>query len=296
MLKALGVPCTPGSAYWNQRFALQKAGERLLTLWRTVGSPVDLSGFQIAQLFTLALEFQPDLIIELGRGYGNSTCVFTEAAHRLSNPCQVISLGDCATWDHKTVPRLRAVTDEDWFRPLEAPIGDILAFDFEKALAGKKRVLIFWDAHGFEVAEYVLGTLMRLVQNLPHFVALHDMTDLRYCGPVDPNGEYAVWKGSDNGEGRFCIGNLWSKVPQAISVIDFSTRNGISFDSADHSIHTTIGLDPLKMSEMQSVLGPELFNTRAFWYWFTLNEHAGPFKFPPAKRPLEVAASQRFSN
>jgi hypothetical protein len=278
---------TPGSAYWNQRFALENARERLLSLWRTVGHPVDLCGFQIAQLFALALEFQPDLILELGRGYGNSTCVFTEAAHRLPNPCHVISLGDCATWDHKTIPRLRSVADEDWFRPLEAPIGDILAFDFEKALAGKKRVLIFWDAHGFDVAEYVLGTLLRLVQDMPHIVALHDMTDLRYSGEPDPNGEYAVWKGSDNGEGRFCIGNLWSKVPQAISVLDFATRNRLTFDSADHSIHTTIGLDPLKKSEMHSVLGPELFDTKAFWYWFTLNEHAGPYKFPPAKRPVQ---------
>jgi hypothetical protein len=278
---------TPGSAYWNQRFAVQNARDRLLSLWRTVGHPVDLSGFQIAQLFALALEFQPDLIIELGRGYGNSTCVFTEAAHRLPNPCHVISLGDCATWDHKTIPRLRSVADEDWFRPLEAPIGDILAFDFEKALAGKKRVLIFWDAHGFEVAEYVLGTLLRLVQNMPHIVALHDMTDLRYSGEPDPNGEYAVWKGSDNGEGRFCIGNLYSKVPQAISVLDFANRNRLTFDSADHSIQTTIGLDPLKKSEMHSVVGPELFDTKAFWFWFTLNEHAGPYKFPPAKRPIQ---------
>ncbi|HLK20854.1 MAG TPA: hypothetical protein VKT81_18005 [Bryobacteraceae bacterium] len=292
MVEALGVPCTPGSAYWNQRFTLQQAGDRLLSLRQTVGLPVDLSGFQWAQLFALALEFQPDVIIELGRGYGNSTCVFTEAAHRLPNPCHVISLGDCATWDHKTIPRLRSIVDQDWFRPLEAPIGDILTFDFEKALAGKKRVLIFWDAHGFDVAEHVLGTVLRLIQNVPHIVALHDMSDLRYCGEPDAKGEYAVWKGSDSDEGRFCLGNVMSKVPQAISVIDFTARNRLTFDSADHSIHTTIGNDPAKLAEMQAVLGPELFSTKAFWFWFTLNEHPGPYKFPRAKLRGEVTGSQ----
>jgi hypothetical protein len=285
MNESNAATCTPGKAYWNQRFALQNARERLLSLWRTVGHPVDMTAFQFAQLFALALEFEPDLILELGRGFGNSTCAFTEAAHHLPHPCRVVSLGDCASWDHKTVPLLRTVVDDNWFRPLEAPIGDILAVDFEKVLSGAKRVLIFWDAHGFEVAEYVLGSLLRLVSDRPNIVALHDMTDLRYCGEVDPNGEYAMWKGSVDGEGRFCIGNLWSKVPQAISVLDFTTRNHLTFDSADHSIHTTIAVYPQKTAEMQELLGPELFDDKAFWYWFTLNEHAGPYKFPPANRP-----------
>lgn len=278
------MTCTPGWAYWNQRFALRNARERLLSLWTIVGHPVDLTLFQAAQLFALTLEFEPDLILELGRGFGNSTCVFTEAAHRLPNPCRIISLGDCASWDHKTVPRLRSVADDDWFRPLDAPIGDILAVDFEKILIGAKRVLIFWDAHGFDLAEYVLGTLLRLVSDRPHIVALHDMSDLRYCGEPDPHGEYALWKGSNNGDGRFCIGNLSSKAPQAISVLDFTTRNHLTFDSADHSNYTTIGVDPQKTAEMRELLG-EFFNCNAWWYWFTLNEHPGPYKFPPAKQP-----------
>jgi hypothetical protein len=58
------------------------------------------------------------------------------------------------------------VVDDNWFRPLDAPIGDILDVDFEKVLTGAKRVLIFWDAHDFDLAEYVIGTLLRLVSDL----------------------------------------------------------------------------------------------------------------------------------
>ncbi len=71
-------------------------------------------------------------------------------------------------------------------------------------------------------------------------------------------------------------------------MLDFAARNRLTFDSSDYSINTITGVVPLKTSEMRAILGPELFNTRASWFWFTLNEHAGPFQFPKAKRPTTV--------
>jgi ubiquinone/menaquinone biosynthesis C-methylase UbiE len=53
--------------------------ERILDLARAVGSEKDLQLFQWAQLMAMTWEFEPDLVIELGRGHGNSTCAFTEA-------------------------------------------------------------------------------------------------------------------------------------------------------------------------------------------------------------------------
>ena len=40
---------------------------------------------------------------------------------------------------------------------------DILEFDYRKALSDAKRVLIFWDAHGFDIAECVLGEILPIV-------------------------------------------------------------------------------------------------------------------------------------
>jgi hypothetical protein len=269
---------TPGAAYWNQRFALHDSAERMHALSGAVDHPTDFTLFQFAQLTALALEFKPDLILELGRGFGNSTCAFTEAANRLPAPCRVVSLCDCASWQDSTLPRLRAVVNDDWFRPLRALQADIVQFDFEPILDPSKRILIFWDAHSFDIAECVLGRILRRIATKEHVVAMHDMADLRYCSP--PEGpDYALWKGSDAGQGRFHIASIYSQVPQAISVLDFAWRNRLTLESADHSIHTVIGSDPVRLEEMRKVLGG-LFSLNAFWYWFSLNEHPGPYCFP----------------
>ena len=68
----------PGRAYWNQRQVLLEARPRIEALVETIGENTDLTPFQWAQLLAYTLEFKPDLILELGRGAGNSTCVFTE--------------------------------------------------------------------------------------------------------------------------------------------------------------------------------------------------------------------------
>src|SRR5262249_60970035 len=86
-------PPTPAQAYWEQRRALREADGRLVALEEAVNAPRDLSPNQWAQLLAFALEFRPTLILELGRGLGNSTCVFTEAANRLPGGfCRVLSL------------------------------------------------------------------------------------------------------------------------------------------------------------------------------------------------------------
>ena len=72
---------TPATAYWNQRQKLSALRDRFTGMGEAVGELTHLSSFQWAQLAAMALEYQPDLIIELGRGKGNSTCVFTEAAN-----------------------------------------------------------------------------------------------------------------------------------------------------------------------------------------------------------------------
>jgi hypothetical protein len=273
------VTFTPGTAYWNQRFEVQRTSGRLQSLSDTVDNTVLCTIDQFAQFFAMAREFAPELILELGRGPGNSTCAFIEAAHQLPNPCRIVSVCNSTLWHDVTEPRLLPAVGSSWFQPLQAVQADILTFDFATVLSGSRRVLIFWDAHGFDIAECVLGKLLPLVSSKDHLVLLHDMSDLRYCGEPEPDGDYPLWSGDQNGAGRFCIGNVCSKVPQAISIMDFTTRNRLTLESADHSIHTTIANDPQKNAEMQMLLGP-MYSPDAHWFWFTLNEHPGPYKFP----------------
>jgi len=279
-------PCkirfTPGSAYWNQRRQLAGLRERIETFCGLIDFPADLGPYQFAQLLASALEFAPDLIIELGRFLGNSTCAFTEAANRLAavSPCRVVSICDSSEWKRITAPKLRKVLPASWFDPLEAIRGDILRFDFSKVLAGRRRVLLFWDAHGFDIAECVLGSILPQLAGRDHIVLMHDMSDVRYSAGSANYGGKGLWKGVNAGAERFRIGIIDSPVAQAIAVQDFASRNRLSLDSADHSIDLEINQVPGRCEEMRQLLGDKLFSLQAHWFWFSLNEHSGPFTFP----------------
>ena len=275
-------PFSPGRAYWNQRFALAESRDRILALSHAVGRPSDLSTYQFSQLLAAALEFSPDLILELGRGKGNSTCAFTEAANLLSvsAPCRVLSLCMSKDWAQKTVPKLRAVVPSSWFEPLTAEVGDLLKYDYKQVFAGAKRVLVFWDAHGFDIAECVLGVIAPIVADRPHVFLMHDMSDTRYASGQTGYGGQRLWHGENAGSARFRLGNIDSAVAQAISAQDFTTRNRITLDSADHSIDLELNQVPGRVQEIQTLLGEELFAMQAHWFWFSLNEHPGPYTFP----------------
>lgn len=283
-------PPTPAQAYWNQRHRLAGKREMLLSLLEQVQFPNDLVSQQAAQLLAYTLEFSPDLIIELGRGYGNSTCAFTLAANLLGAGHRVLSLCDCNKWQEQVVPRLSKVVPASWFQPLQALVTDIVPFDFQTALAEARRVLIFWDAHGFAVAETVLGRIMPVIAHRPHAVLMHDMTDGRYCELIAPYGSAGIWKGEADSGARFRLGHIESHVAQVISVQDFATRNQITLDSADHSFHTELSPDVARIAEMRQVLGDQLFSLSGHWFWFSLNEAAGPYTFPqvdPTKKSNE---------
>jgi hypothetical protein len=272
---------TPSQAYWNQRKELAEFRPRAEQLQQALNAAGDLSTFQWAQLFVMALEFKPDLILELGRLTGNSTCVFTEVANRLGS-CSVISLDLEDYWEKTTVPKIRKIVPPDWFKPLQALRTNILTFDFETAFKNAGRVLVFWDAHGFDIAECVLGRILPAIQHKPHLVIMHDMSDARYCDPQStiPYGENRLWTGLTAGSARVRLGHISSAVPQSIAIVDFTSRNEVTLYSADHDLHTEFGNDSSKKAELKKLLGDELFSSDAHWFWFSLNGRTHPCTFP----------------
>src|SRR5207245_8129591 len=133
--------------YYDQRFRIADDVPVLRQLIEAVNSTYDLAPPQWAQWYSVALGFAPDLIVELGRGHGNSTAVFTQAARRLGRT-KVISLCRTRDWALTVAPRIARFVDGGWFGNLEARLIDILAADYEEILADHSRVLILWDAHG----------------------------------------------------------------------------------------------------------------------------------------------------
>jgi hypothetical protein len=146
--------------------------ERFATLRELVDSPGDLFLDQWLRLYERALAAEPDLMIEVGRGYGNSTVVLTDAAHALH--ARVISVGDDMVygWAKRTRPRLSTVVDDDWFEPLTVVQGDVRDFTPPSC----DHPFVFWDAHGPEVAEAMFDRVLPALPTGATSVVIHDIS------------------------------------------------------------------------------------------------------------------------
>ncbi len=279
---------SPAQALWQQRHQLARHAPRLRQLIEAVKRGVDFNPYQWAQIMACTLEFQPDLILELGRDYGNSTCCFLEAAELLhpSRSCRVVSRCFSDYWYTTTAPKLRALCSPSWFARGDIQQGDILAMDFAPLLEGRERVLLLWDAHGFEIAEHLLTRLMPLLATRAHLVLVHDMSDSRYELSTNEYDNNGLWKGERCVGGYYRLGHVQTCVAQAVSILDFTGRNHLEFHSAAESLHQELGSDPAKRQELECLLGNDLFSLQAHWFWFSLNEATGPLVFPPLSARL----------
>lgn len=212
---------------------------------------------------------------------GNSTCAFTETVFtHMHDNCNVYSICNNQSWDKFMQNNVSKIRPQEWFAPLTTFTDDINTFDYTDILSNTDRILIFWDAHGFDIAETVLSQILPQIANKDHLVIMHDMSDNRYCKIKEyENGN--LWK--SNFTGTVVLGNILSRVEQSISIVDFSSRNELPLHSADHALHQTFDKDHKKRTEMINILSEDLFSTNAHWLWFTLNEINHPIIFPTKK-------------
>jgi predicted O-methyltransferase YrrM len=197
------------------------SADRFEEMHGLVGSPAfDLPLENWQELYDSTLEFRPDLVLELGRGYGNSTAVFTEAAQTI--PCRVVSIGFDSehAWNTRTAPRLARVVDADWFAPLTVIQDDITTFDFGPLLEGSTRTLVYWDAHGGDVADAIFE---RLLPALPqeNAIVVDDVWPV-----LEQYGQRAEYR----------AGPLWSLFDEIVPLWDYLSEHGIEFASGNRSI------------------------------------------------------------
>ena len=292
-----------GRSYYEQRERLVEDLPRLRELIHAVNWPNDLTSPQWAQWYSVALGFAPDLIIELGRGYGNSTALFGQAAWRLGRT-KVVSLCQSGEWASLVAPRIARVVGPGWFANIDARRTDILATDYAELIADHRRVLVLWDAHGFELAELVLGEILPRLADRPHLLLMHDISDNRYAGVPRSYGGYPLWKGSawqsriGAWDSRVNIGWMNSIQDQVVALADFSARNDLEIGSADHEYAQFFGAHPEHGAEMRQLLGDEFFALIGHWAFLSLSGKAGPFHFPgqsgwrTAKNRSEIVAGE----
>jgi len=261
------------SALWNQRQELSKAKKRLMALHEAVNKPTDLNLGQWFQLYAFGLEFAPDMILDLGRGYGNSTCVFAEVANRVGN-MKVVSIGYDAeqAWKTQTVQRLRGIVTSEWFDPLEILHQDILRTDFGDVFSRGKRVFLFWDAHGLELAGHMLAEVFPHLAAKDHVIAVHDITDARYHN-VSPT--YI----REDGLPQTWMDHLVSPFEELTPLYDFLSRNQIAIDTPNNSLQKLLQ-DNEKRIELETCLERDFSSPTPLetghWIYFELKNRNNP--------------------
>jgi len=273
---------------WTHREVLNQKRSSIVELLDAVGHPEQFNLVQAMALLAFSLEFQPDLILELGRGHGNSTAVSTDAAHLLGlDRCHVTSLCLTSFWQLETAPRIGRLRGDAWFAPLTAVRADIRSYDYERLLSGYERVLLFWDAHGYDIAECVLGGILPLLSGKAAYILMHDMSDARYLNPAKMTyGNNGLWR-RNNWSGRYVrLGDLFSNVEQAVAVVDFASRNHLELCSITHSLRTELSIDEIHY--LDDALGLQLATAEIGLYSLSISAPDALSTFPRFDRPSPI--------
>jgi hypothetical protein len=216
------------TALANQAEVISARVARLSALKRAVDCH-KIDWMEWLLLFAAAADYRPDLIVEIGRSRGNSTCALTEAA-MLIDGCRVRSYdvdGERA-YETVTLPAIRPLVSPDWLGRQEIIHQDFTYEHPDDLLRDGRRVLVFWDAHGPAVARHMLSRIAPALATREHLILVHDILDARYVPVsheyVTPTGHHNCWRG-----------HLVSDCEELDPIFDFVSRNGIQVNTAGQS-------------------------------------------------------------
>ncbi len=185
-----------------------------------------------------------------------------------------------------------------WFDPLDAQNDRHLGADYAKILGDHRRALLLWDAHGFEIAEVVLGEILPRLIGREHLVLMHDIADNRYAHVDRSYNGQPLWKGSEWQERTGCLGAsmnvgwMHSIQDQIIAIADFRHATISSSDRRITSSTDCSAARPLMPRRCAPRLGDEFFSTQGHWAFFSLNGKTGAVRVSRRDRTSDVRASK----
>lgn len=287
-----------GLALWKQRAVIAKSKKQLEDLAKAINRIGDSGISQYVQLYAMVLEFKPTVIVEIGRGYGNSTAVFTDSANLLPQTRKVISICLSSNWQTEVIPRLSQIVSKNWFDKLDTYTENIVDIDLKKFINKNDRILFFWDAHGFTVGEHILSNILPLLQKNKHLILVHDILDVRYHLHLKNYKGAGVWNGyqDQNENNKFLIINsMASAFEEIIMLNDFLERNNIKIHSVEHEIRSYIINKKNRASEIDNYLGSEMSLPTTSLYWFSLNENRNQNKlvFPKIRSNIKLSSNKK---
>jgi cephalosporin hydroxylase len=275
----------PGQALWSQREAVQDALPRLESLLDVIFPINQLTMLpeDYPKLCAAVMDLQPDLVIEVGRLFGNSTCILAEAAERLGHT-KVLSMCLTDRWFTTTLPKVEPLVSKAWLDNLDARVMNFVDLDVEGALKGHERVFVMVDAHSWEVAEFLLAEVMPRLRSRQHVVWVHDIVvpthysevRERYA-PEKPryinryNGK-GIWKDDENARSHeFIFANgLAGSYPEFLALVDFAQRNGIDFRGVEEDVRREVDERPERRAELLERFGERMYSPFSGFAWFTL--------------------------
>lgn len=229
------------TAIENNIDALENIASDLRATLEQIGDEQDLSFQQALCLAALCLERKPDVILDLGTGRGNSAGVFSVVGEILEGRGYDLTIHTFDIhdrWNLETAPLLGSRLA----KRVVAHVGDLTEFDFYPILESSDSVLVFWDAHGFTVADAVLTRILPLLVERRHVVVCHDISDNRFLKPERRSyGGLPFWRGMDyfynkRNTSAINIGWLCGIVDQMLPLTDFCYRNDVEIRSFDYAI------------------------------------------------------------
>lgn len=246
--------------------------------------------------FAIAMEYKPDVIIEIGRALGNSTSVFSRYKFT-QHDCTFYSFS-LEEWDVES-QRLSDAVDGFQYDPDSINLIDIRLVDFEKILAGKERVLVFWDAHGFDVSDGILSQLFPHLADRQNLVLMDDVFDARYDYDnlpfkfSDGYADCSVWKGCEFPNiTTLRFGYLASMFEEGPLLYDFACRNDMPLYSFRHALEQWRTKDPEAYVALNSRLHFQLNPGECSLVYCSLDEAARPALTFPSPSPSLLAALQ----
>ncbi len=228
------------AAIENNIDALENLASELRAVLAVDRRPGNLFSRQALCLAALCLERRPEVVLDLGTGRGNSAAVFSVVGRTLEDLGHDLTVHTFDTqdrWNAETSPKL----DASITKRVVPHVGDLTEFDFFPILEPAGSVLVFWDAHGFAVADAVLARIMPLLAERSHVVVCHDILDNRFLPERRPYGGLPFWRGMDyfynkRDTTEINIGWLSAIVDQILPLTDFCYRNNIEIQSFDYAI------------------------------------------------------------
>lgn len=286
----MSFPLSPAIAIWKNRAALAamlpQLREARAVLQKLMGEPRDFVHQQWLQITSLIYEFNPDLIIELGRGHGNSTCAMALSAYHLGSKVDFLSVCLSANFGQESRPYLsERLCDPLFLSIVDAQIADIANFDFRRRIDDARRCFIFWDAHGLELSKIILQRIIKPVSDKEHCVVVHDMADLHYHTEAHRTCAPEPWIELGTVPPRFILGDVGMQYEEGVALVDFMRRNRNPFRSAESSYFPELSEN--QICELRRLFGDD-FSRYGFWYYFSLNEVERNGLTFPTQRSLEA--------